>query len=676
MNKKIVIVLVYFFVFSFVIEAKEIKVGLFLDKKEVLVYSKSRIDIYRNKKIVYKIKANESVKIWIGKGRSNTDSDVKEDLWYIQAGAYKKDSSVENCKTMLRKLTDENIFVEKGKKFKIVKIGPFDKLSNATAVKDVLKMNGFSDVFLSSPPKGKNGGYGIYLITKNYNKYFLSKKYVELKSKTPIKVGNSYFRGKMEIKKYGSKINVINKLSLKDYLRGVVPAEMSPSLYPSLDAIKAQAIAARTYVFYNLNQFKSMGFDICATQSCQVYKGISVEQEMSDRAVFETEGEIITYDGKPINALFTAYCGGHTEDVENVFSGGPVPYLKGVECKGEQGDWTHIDVKGKYNLETLISPYDKNPAKVVVLLFAKGILVKNDLLKLNQTVDTRNSLPILSRLSEYLGLNSPKELFDIENLSDVLKYLSLSIYKTENKILLYKSGLINQKVDGLRGKLIDVACICYSVLNKFYKYENYNFKRKLIMEKDFELFKDIDFIFFKQGNVNVSVPSAILRVGDRIKMMEFKDKVYSIEILNDESQTKVNDSFLTSYNWYKFLSLNDLEFQIRKYGSFGKIRDIRILKETETGRISAIRVIGTNKSRKFTGLRVRWVLGVKENKLNLYKLMDKMGNLKGIYMTGTAWGHGVGMCQIGAFGLASKGYNYKDILKHYYQGVEIEKWEF
>ncbi len=678
MFKRLLILFLLFTVSLGFTKEKNIKVGLFLNKKEVSIYAKQKIYVYRKKRKVFTVNPKTKVKIWLGKGKGNGDSYQKESLWYLQAGAFKRQTSVEKCIKQLKKLTDVSITVKKStnSKFKLVKVGPFDNLSNATAVKDVLKMNGFPDVFISTPPKGSVAGYGIYLITKNYDKIFLAKSEVKLVCNSPIKVNGSYFRGTMEIKKYGSKINVINTVSLQDYLKGVVPAEMSPALYPSLDAIKAQAVAARTYVFYNLNQFKKMGFDICATQSCQVYKGVSVEQPMSDRAVLETKGEIITYNGKPINALFTAYCGGHTENVENVFSGGDVPYLKGVVCKGEKAPFLTKTVKGDFSLETLISPYDDNPSLAISYLFSIGIITNKDILKLNSELTSETALPILARLSEYLGLQGKNTPVEIESLKDVLNYLSINLFNKKDKTALFRGELIKQKVDGLKGKLVDVACICYSILKRFYSIENYNYKRKIVKEDDLKDLTNANFVFIKQGSVVVSVPSVSLRLGERVKLLKQHEKIIGLIVMNEESQTKVNDSFLTSYNWYSYLPIDKLQSQIKKYGNFGKVKDIQILKTTETGRVTAIRVIGTTTSKKYTGLRVRWVLGVKENKFQLYKMKDRFGNLKGVYIVGTAWGHGVGMCQIGAFGLALQGYNYKEILKHYYQGVEIEKREF
>jgi len=107
-------------------------------------------------------------------------------------------------------------------------------------------------------------------------------------------------------------LNIINELNLEDYLRGVVPAEMGSKIYDKIEGLKAQAIAERTYAVPNLGQFRSEGYDICPGPACQAYNGFSGEEPLADQAVRETAGLIITYEGKPIDALFTATCGGET----------------------------------------------------------------------------------------------------------------------------------------------------------------------------------------------------------------------------------------------------------------------------------------------------------------------------------------------------------------------------
>ncbi len=158
-----------------------------------------------------------------------------------------------------------------------------------------------------------------------------------------LSLDGSEYRGAFEVRAGGSGVTAINVLGLEDYLRGVVPNELSPNSFPEIEAQKAQAIAARTYAIRNKGQFAAEGYDLCATPKCQVYRGRSTEDPLSDEAVAETRGIVATYDGEPINALYTSTCGGHTENNDNVFEGAAVPYLRGVACKPERGEAPAIE---------------------------------------------------------------------------------------------------------------------------------------------------------------------------------------------------------------------------------------------------------------------------------------------------------------------------------------------
>ena len=114
-----------------------------------------------------------------------------------------------------------------------------------------------------------------------------------------------------------------------------MPSELGPEVWPQLEALKAQAVAARTYALANASQFEDDGYDICATPRCQAYGGAAVEHPLSDRAVEATRGEIAAWQGKPIDALYTATCGGHTEDAKEIFPEQAASYLVGVPCRAE-----------------------------------------------------------------------------------------------------------------------------------------------------------------------------------------------------------------------------------------------------------------------------------------------------------------------------------------------------
>lgn len=125
----------------------------------------------------------------------------------------------------------------------------------------------------------------------------------------------------------GGSLTVVNVLSLGDYVKGVVPYEMSPS-WP-LEALKVQAVCARTYALFNMNKHRSYGFDLCNTIECQVYYGTNRENDNTFAAVMGTAGETVKYNGKCIDAVFSASNGGASESSANVWNN-DFPYLQGI----------------------------------------------------------------------------------------------------------------------------------------------------------------------------------------------------------------------------------------------------------------------------------------------------------------------------------------------------------
>ena len=135
--------------------------------------------------------------------------------------------------------------------------------------------------------------------------------------------------GRVTIKRQNGKLMAINELPLEDYVKGVVPSEMSANWHP--EALKAQALAARTYALFKIRQNGKKDFDVVASTKDQVYKGRAGADGPAGRAVDETRDQILTYRDEPIQAVFFSTAAGPTEDAMNVWAL-DLPYLKGVEC--------------------------------------------------------------------------------------------------------------------------------------------------------------------------------------------------------------------------------------------------------------------------------------------------------------------------------------------------------
>ena len=136
------------------------------------------------------------------------------------------------------------------------------------------------------------------------------------------------YRGKLIIQRNAEgKMDVINVVGLEAYLYGVVPKEMSREW--SLEALKAQAVVSRTYTIYQRERNGNRDYDLCATITSQVYGGKEAESERTNRAVDETRGMVLFYNGQLILPYFHANSGGITEDAQYVWAV-KLPYLKGV----------------------------------------------------------------------------------------------------------------------------------------------------------------------------------------------------------------------------------------------------------------------------------------------------------------------------------------------------------
>ncbi len=144
-----------------------------------------------------------------------------------------------------------------------------------------------------------------------------------------IQVNGKSYRGTIELRNKKGGLLVINDLNLEEYLQGVVAAEIPHDW--EFEALKAQAVASRTYALYQKQISAGRPYDIVATVDGQVYSGKGGERESAVRAVRETEGMVLTYQGKIIPAFYHASCGGHTESAWELW-GLDAPYLRGVEC--------------------------------------------------------------------------------------------------------------------------------------------------------------------------------------------------------------------------------------------------------------------------------------------------------------------------------------------------------
>lgn len=149
-------------------------------------------------------------------------------------------------------------------------------------------------------------------------------------SSSAVYVNNKPYRGLAELSRSDKGILVVNQLPLEEYLVGLINCEIS-SAWP-IEAVKAQAVIARTYALNRKAARVKSLYHLESSVIDQVYDGCMIEDSRAQRAVSDTAGEVLTYGDAVIQAFYHSSCGGRTEASENVW-GAVLPYLKGVECQ-------------------------------------------------------------------------------------------------------------------------------------------------------------------------------------------------------------------------------------------------------------------------------------------------------------------------------------------------------
>lgn len=214
------------------------------------------------------------------------------------------------------------------------------KIGNSVKAKEEVKLKSLIDLKIITSDDQivndtKNKEITILFDGKDINvegKNFEIKKFPQdgaflINSESPIyidKIKRSY-RGSISFRINNGKLDIINNVNMDDYLKGVLPKEMSPE-FP-MESLKAQALCSRSFAINNYNKFIKKGYNLDDTTSSQVYFGKDVEDEKTNKAVDSTLNEVIKYNGKVAETIFCASSGGFTVASDEVWGGNSVPYL-------------------------------------------------------------------------------------------------------------------------------------------------------------------------------------------------------------------------------------------------------------------------------------------------------------------------------------------------------------
>ena len=610
------------------------------------------------------------------------------------------------------------------------KVQPSD---DAIALSQQLRSAGKSEVRSLVRTTGASQPIGPDVVNPNLREVVVNgvsdvSKYTSLKSvsfgslnerSNPVRLNGKAYRGRIEVfvNSKGT-LSVVNVVPLEEYLLGVVPAELS---LPHLEAQKAQAIAARTYAVANINGYGSKGFDMLPTVWSQVYKGVSIETAMGTRAVNETRGQIATYQGKPIMAYFTSTCGGRTENSENIFDHAE-PYLRGVECS----------LEGRRHFEPFMIKTSRTPAKLrndadlelvrlASLLAVNGFSVTanpitDDWLDemptdgemsnwLNQlasrfgktfpNVSKRSSEPVeLARIlaSFIYTPGAPDTLLSDSDVNYHLSFDDAAEVPTERRAEL--AMLLRDGYFSLHGDLTLKPSKHFSrarmlrLIRQIYQKKGWmptlqsgttkaSVDGKLVIgsgktSRSLAIRPDV-FLFRQFGGELYQMREAALVGGENVKYQtDASGAVWYLEIEPTDTPT-VAENMSPFTNWSTSVSASAVQSRLSRYvRGIGTLYDVNIKRQGYSRRAVELEIIGSNGVKTLKGGKIRSALRLKEQLFVINKRYS--GNQVASYtFTGRGWGHGVGMCQYGAYGMAKMGVKYDAIVKHYYSGVDVTK---
>ena len=587
------------------------------------------------------------------------------------------------------------------------------------------------------------------------------------------------------------RLNVINVLPLEEYLRGVVPMELSPSS-SEMEALKAQAVAARSYALSSLGRFKDEGFDLRDDQRSQVYGGLSAEHYLSNRAVEETRGVVaLNFNeyGKafPIEALYTSDCGGRTENNENIFANKAISYLRSVDCPLDNDLPTGREILSGAKIESISEPFGHSLARDLALLnvlgfnlpnkmdndYLRGSVDKGDLQSWAETASKltgRGAAKVVSMRyetsnSSHKDASNDSESFDINHEIALLKsqkrditklpgfaaLMSLATYGELRATMFMTASEVNYVLSGLGAEEVpkearaDLAMLIKNGIMRLpgdgridakasvkrgHALETFSraiaFKapsadlnlqkgtaieanrnqilltpsdddalarhpsansrtsrhsdsginsrprrnsepQQLEVEKDARLFKAL-------GDDSYAVDRLGIRGRERLTYhLNAAGRVDFLEVEASE-RDESHDHIADASKWNSQISAEELQRRLAKARlDVGDIKDLAAIAFGTSRRVVELEVIGTERTIQLRGGQIRSVLGLKDNPMVIERERDARGNAAQFFFTGKGFGHGVGMCQVGAMRLAKQGQSYIGILQKYYTGVSVQK---
>ena len=655
-------------------------------------------------------------------------------LFRVQVASLTSEEEASELRARLETETGEAVVVSRypDRNAWRVRVGERATREEIKQVEDKLRELGFGETWIVQEARPAGRHLKLRLVDESYNDMLTSARAllaVPAATGKPVTVGDAAYRGVVEVVLTPSReLQAVNVLNLEDYLRGVVPRELGPTLYPELEALKAQAVAARTYMEANRSQFVEDGYDICDSARCQVYGGIAAEHPLSDLAVERTAGMIATYEGRPINALYTATCGGRTEDLRNVFPEMSGPYLKSVPCYADEETLLaqKHQLKGAWEGPPVLLADGERIDDAIVLLEVLRVLTAEE-----TRAEFLAQYPAAAETGEWtrralraIGKKPPsgavleRELTTVATLATHLveafgwgERLDLLMVPADLASFL-DAPLLSATPEAARpalawcvkeeilpplrkaaggggyapGDPVSRALLARALHRLVLRYDAAGLKAAKLRSLEpagMALQTDGDRqvypvaprlqLVLKNATASVPVPMATVHDGDNLDYHLNAAGAVDYVAIKVNARGVSDDRYTINYLWETRIKREDLEDKIKQRASVGNLVDLLPGRRGPSGRLLDLTVVGSAGRFRFTGFNIERLLGLRESLFLVDRQYGADGKIDTFIFTGKGWGHGVGMCQVGAYGMALRGRSHLEILQHYYSGITVQK---
>ncbi len=613
-------------------------------------------------------------------------------VYRLQVAALKDEAQARRLALEMaeREGTPADVVFDAGTGLYRVRVGRYAGREEADEAAMRLAMGGSSGAFVVSEPSA-SVAEGLR-VTQGESSWRVRGRWVAVwsRSEAGVRISSGRYRGRilLYLNDRGT-LNLINELPLEDYLRGVVPREMGPEAYDSLEGLKAQAVAARSYAVHNLSEFTAEGYDICATPRCQVYGGVAAEHPLSDRAVAETVGQVLAYGGGPVDAMYSSTCGGHTEDVAIVFPARDEPYLRAVPCFEAgltelSGDLPPGEPFPEALVRRLLPPREAavtaagTAGRIRQLASEAGFPQPRSFL---QELDRRS---LTRYLADWLDLAFDAELFvSGADVPYALGEAPAGWSSEELRLAAYlaRLGVLDGPLAAplstreLERSLLALMTLLRTVEQVEGRFASLKDGRLAISVdstiRDFEIGRPLATFRGREGELRAA-PLAMVP-GDHLKLFLEDGELVAITQRVERSGAAYDRSSKFS-SWRRFRTDRELAALIAERHPGFEFRGLQVLERGRSGRVGRIRVLGDGSAVEIEGLAIRWALDLPDTLFTAKRLEPPQAE-PGWLFAGRGWGHGVGLCQVGAYGMGLRGHSYMDILTHYYSGVSAASVE-